>query len=338
MTPVSSRPVARLTSPGDIVATVPTLCGFLPQNSVVVLSLRGPRKRLGLTVRLDLPPPGQVALVGEALADRVAQDGGGAAAVVVFAARRAPVLVDAVTAACAARSIDVTEALHVADARWSSYACTGPCCPVEGTAVPPVPGLVEAEQALDGRAVLASREELVRSLAPPAGPLAALATARLESAGQRWLAERQSAGVASARRSAVLGAEDALQVVAGGGTLANDVAAEFAIALHDVLVRDEVATWALERSDALLSLAEQIAGVVVPPHDAPVCTLLAWVAYARGDGARANVALDRALLTDPAYSLALLLRQALDGAVAPAQVRRSMRATRRALRPGRRAE
>ena len=57
MTSVSNRPILRLTRPGDIAAAVPALCGFAPQDSVVVLSLRGSRRRLGVTVRVDLPPP-----------------------------------------------------------------------------------------------------------------------------------------------------------------------------------------------------------------------------------------------------------------------------------------
>ena len=110
--------------------------------------------------------------------------------------------------------------------------------------------------------------------------------------------------------------------------------AALAVSLHDVLVRDEVATWALKRSDALLSLLEQVMRQTVPPYDAPVCTLLAWVAFARGDGSRVNVALDRALDTDPDYSMALLLRTALDGGVTPREVRRLLKDTQRALRAG----
>ena len=63
----------------------------------------------------------------------------------------------------------------------------------------------------------------------------------------------------------------------------------------DVQARDAVATLILTREDELLSLLVQVARRVVPPDDAPVCTLVAWTAYARGEGALANVALDRAL-------------------------------------------
>ena len=334
MTSVSSRPVARLSGPGDIVATIPSLCGFLPHESIVVLSLRGPRKRLGLTIRLDLPPPAAEADAAELLAERVVGDGGAAAVVVVYGAARRPALVDAVGECCEAQGVEVTEALHVADGRWSSYVCSAPCCPQEGTELPPVPPLVEAQQALDGRAVLTSRSDLVAALAPPSFLRAQQCAQACDAAMAAQLQLRDDVGEAAARTSALQRARAALDAVAHGTQLDDRACAAVAVALQDVRVRDEVATWSLKRSDALLSLAEQVARATPPPYDPPVCTLLAWIAYARGDGARANVALDRALASDPSYSLALLLRQALDGALPPKQVRGLLRQTRSALRTG----
>jgi hypothetical protein len=340
MTSVSHRPVLRLTSPGDIVASVPALCGFRPQESAVVLSLRGPRRRLGLTIRVDLPPvaarPDPVPGLADLLAERVRDDGGTASALVVFSAHRRPELAEAYAEACAGRGTSVCESLHVAGGRWTSYRCRKPCCPAEGTPIPGPPELLAAEQVLDGRAVLSCRGDLVRAIAAPEGPLAAPVSARLEAAGKRWLQERQSAGVAAARRRAVQRAGALLDQVEGGGRPDAGACAGLAVALHDVAVRDELATWALDRSDGLLSLVQEAACHAVPPHDAPVCTLLAWVSYARGDGARANVALDRALSTDPDYALAVLLRRALDGGVTPPEVRRTLRRTRRSLSERRR--
>ena len=340
MTSVSHRPLVRLSSPGDVVAAVPALCGFLPKDSLVVLSLRGPRRRLGLTIRVDLPPPtarpDPVPGLTAMLAERVRADGGSASTVLVFSDDRRPELVQGYVEAAARCGTDVAEALHVAGGRWWSYTCEQECCPAGGSPVPPPAGLLAAERVLDGRAVLRSRDDLVRALAAPTGRLAEASADRVEAAGVRWLAERQSAGTVAARRSAVRRADALLALVARGEPPSPDAAADLAVVLHDVAVRDEVATWALERSDALLSLAEQVACCTGPPSDAPVCTVLAWVAYARGDGARANVALDRALASDPGYSLALLLRRALDGGVTPDEVRRTLRSTRRAIRGGRR--
>ena len=52
--------------------------------------------------------------------------------------------------------------------------------------------------------------------------------------------------------------------------------------------------------------------------------LLAFVAWQSGDGALANVALDRALADDPRYSMALLLRQVIIAGAPPALARLPM--------------
>jgi len=56
MTTDLARPLIRLRSPSDIVEVVPYLVGFQPEDSLVVVSLRGERLRVGLTARVDLPP------------------------------------------------------------------------------------------------------------------------------------------------------------------------------------------------------------------------------------------------------------------------------------------
>src|ERR1700724_3265719 len=54
-----------------------------------------------------------------------------------------------------------------------------------------------------------------------------------------------------------------------------------------------------------------------PGYVAAPASLLAVAAWQGGDGALANVALDRALAGDPAYSMAVLLRDLLDAGVPP---------------------
>ena len=54
------RPVVKLTTPADLVGIVPWLVGFHPEESLVVIYLRGPRLRTGLTLRgsgTTAPPP-----------------------------------------------------------------------------------------------------------------------------------------------------------------------------------------------------------------------------------------------------------------------------------------
>jgi hypothetical protein len=61
-----------------------------------------------------------------------------------------------------------------------------------------------------------------------------------------------------------------------------------------------------------------------PGYVAAPAALLAFVAWQAGDGALANVALDRALHDDPGYSMALLLRQVISAGTPPSMARLPM--------------
>lgn len=340
-----SRPVVRLTSPGEIVGAVPHLCGFTPQESLVVVSLRGERKRIGLTMRFDLPPvAAEAAIAGEA-AGRLRADGARRTVAVLYtdapddSGRARGSMVALLQDACAEAAVVVDDVLLVRDERWFSYVCDDlRCCPAEGTplaasAGSAALGLVAAEQAVEGRAVLASRNALAASIAPPELLAGARAEQALAQADAQHTADRLERG----RQAVIRDDVERFRVVLRRwaeppAEVAVEEAAALAIALHDVLVRDEVATWALHDRDALLSLLVALARRTVPPYDAPVCTLLAWVAYAEGNGGLANVALERVAVSDPGYSMAQLLRQALDAQIPPSQVRRILRSTRGELR------
>jgi hypothetical protein len=305
-----------LTSPADIVAAVPHLCGFVPAESLVAVSLR--RKRIGLTLRVDLPPDE----AADEIASRLAHDRADAAVVVVYTsgADGRIALVEGLRAALELRGMRVVEALLVRDGLWTSYLCTHPdCCPPEGTPVGPPPALLAASAAYDGRAVLRDRDELVASLQPSAS-----AADALDGARTRWLGDVRLRGLLVMQRRAADAFRAALHEPPA------DVSS-LVVALQDKRVRDEVATLALDDAEALLSLLLAMAKESTAPYDVPVCTLVALVAWVRGDGALANVALDRALDGDPRYGMALLLRAGLDGQLPPKEVRLWLRETRRAL-------
>ena len=172
----------------------------------------------------------------------------------------------------------------------------------------------------------------MRSLAPPLLLARAAAEQQVAQASDELLEQLAAEGREGWRQVALREAREALALVTAGGTVDVRTAARLSVSLHDVAVRDEVATWALTESDAMLALASQVVRSVPPPDDAPACTLLAWVAYERGDGASVNVALDRALGSDPSYRLAGMLRAALDGGLPPSEIRRTMRGGKRRAR------
>lgn len=328
--PAPDAPVlVRLTSPGDIVAALPSLCGFVPHESLVAMSLRGPRKRLGLTMRVDLPAGQAEAAVVALFVERLLGDQARNVALVVHSecGRRAN-LIDALIDALAEHDVDVVEALHVGERRWSSYVCARSCCPIEGTPLDAGRNrqaeLLQAEQVLSGRHVLSSRAQLEASVTGPTLLAERVAQQDFDAAAEVWLDERAALGDEVVRAGRLQVARTALADVAAGGAVDLSTACVLAVSWHDVLVRDEVATWTLDDGDALQSMLLQIVRQLAVGDEAPACTLLAWVAYARGEGALANVALDRALAGSPDYSLALLLRTMLDSAVSPQVLREQL--------------
>jgi hypothetical protein len=137
---------------------------------------------------------------------------------------------------------------------------------------------------------------------------------------------------------------DVLDRYAEGRTsLQPDEAARLVLAVVDVPLRDEVCGMATGRYAAeLRSLLHDLTRRALPPEDAPVVTTLAAVAYAQGDGVVAGIALDRALASDPDYSLARLLMRGLQSGADPSLLRqafapdaRRARRTRTAKRSGR---
>ncbi len=336
-----------MTSPGEVVALLPTLCGFVPQESLVLVALRGPRRRIGLTLRSDLPPPDGERPLADELVARLVADGAQAVLAVVLTERGDPAegevgrgLADAVCRACERHRLVLSECLLVRRGRWTSYLCSEPsCCPPAGTPLAglstPALQLVAAEAALQGRAVLPSRADLVRSVAARDDLDGARREEELGQAAAWWVAQRAARGEEPVRRRALVSARALLDRAAV--PLSGSEAVGLAVALSDVVVRDEVATWALERRDDLVALLLQVVPQVVGAYAAPACSVLAWAAYAGGDGGLANVALDRALAADPDYGLARLLERCAAGQVPPEEVRDVLRGAQRVLALSRRS-
>src|SRR5690349_21669379 len=52
------RPRVQIKTPGELIAAVPHLLGFVPEESVVICTHRGLHTgELGICVRTDIPPP-----------------------------------------------------------------------------------------------------------------------------------------------------------------------------------------------------------------------------------------------------------------------------------------
>ena len=81
----ATRPiVVKFRSPVDIVGSIPSLLGFHPAESVVVMCLRGPRKRTGLTLRIDLVDAQHDKALAAEIVRRVAAEKASAAITVCY--------------------------------------------------------------------------------------------------------------------------------------------------------------------------------------------------------------------------------------------------------------
>ena len=119
---------------------------------------------------------------------------------------------------------------------------------------------------------------------------------------------------------------DALGTYRRGGKLAtDDQVAWLSLALTNLRVRDDA--WARMdpgHRDAHTRLWTDVVRRAEPPYVPAVASLLAFTAWQCGNGALANVALDRALEADPRYSMALLLRDTIDAGTPPSMARLPM--------------
>ncbi|MBO0822045.1 MAG: DUF4192 domain-containing protein, partial [Nocardiopsaceae bacterium] len=328
---------------------MPRLLTFQPARSLVLIGTAPPGGQVRLTLRYDLPDPPDPETAGEiarhATSVLAAQDIAAAAGVGYGPGPLVTPVADALRERAAVTGLAITELLRAENNRYWSYLCADPaCCPAEGTAYDPGDPEAWAEAgAVSGTTVLASREELAATVAPVTGADAELmrqATRRAEEraarlpggpAGSEGPADSgRPAGSASrgpARRLvAAAGVEAVTEAIdacrRGDRVPAGDRAAWLTVLLGDQYVRDDA--WCRmdpDRREDHLRLWTDLTRLAQPGYVAAPASLLAFTAWQCGNGALANVALDRALGDDPGYRMAQLLRQAIDSGAPPSLAR-----------------
>jgi hypothetical protein len=336
--PDAGLPRVRVSSPADMLAIVPHLLGFHPQLSFVVIGASGPRQRVEIGFRYDLPDPASAEAAGE-IADH---------AVAVLAQRGATTVIgigygpgrlvtpvaDAFAAAARQRRLDLRELLRVEDSRYWSYLCVNPaCCPADGAVFDYPSHPAAAAMTVAGLAAYPDRDAVAATLAPLTGAAARSvdqATERACAKAQALMDRAQRKGPGNPLRLAIgqgrRAVREAIGVYRGGGRITDeDTFAWLAISLIHLPVRDDA--WARmipEHHQAHLALWADIVRRADGPWLPAPASLLAFTAWQAGDGTLANIALDRALAADPGYSMALLLRDILAAGVPPSQARLPM--------------
>ena len=292
----------RARTPGDIAAFVPVALGFLPERSVVMVSVGSPG---GMHARVDLPhDPDDVDDVVEALLRPARRNGVREVVVVVYdddttvADEAAWAIHEEFTAA----GIRVREVLRVHDDHWYAVLPGAPLAAYQGVRFTLADHHFTAQGVFAGRVTHASREALRATIArddrqarlvagaiPAARPLApgALATLTREHMGR-------------------------------GTTFSSAELASVAVTVPAGDRRDEAWGW-LGRRDArrAVDLWSDAVRRLPDTHVAGPAAILAFAAWLVGDGALAWCAIDRCVAVEPSHSLARLVTQLLEEATPP---------------------
>ena len=321
MTTTDDMTRLKISGPDGLLAVVPAMLGFHPADSLVLLCLNGRRRRVGPVIRVDLPPGRDRALT-EQLTAHALNHAEEVVVVTYQESRRRPPLLSDVLAEFERAGVEVMAVFSVRDglarpARTRSEERSHPGFPLPGDDDPQVTGLAAA-RVLAGRGILANREQLRRSIAAPVGDRLQEVERHIEEAaagrlspvprGQnRSTTQTRHRHLRSIDGPAML-TEFALTQVATTGDISAETAAALAVGMTDIAVRDDILNQAVVDIDRpWLPMLVACARWTPQALAADVCAVLATVAYRHGDGALAQVAVDRSLESEPEHRLAHLM-------------------------------
>ena len=338
-TPPDAGPAVRLRGGADLITALPVLLGFHPRDSLVLVAIGGRSgRRVGLTVRVDLPPPGSVdEHCAQAVEALLSDDPVAAIAVVVGGGRpgsagsgppRAGVAV-AVSRLFAVAGVESAAVLWAAGTgageRWACYDLPGQRCGCTGILDDPSSSPAAAAGVRQGRVVLPDRAAVAEILATEQEPTlrrrAGLRSAEVDRAGARAAAGEDPGPEGIDEHRALL--RQCLDEAARCRLVVDDRTVLAFCAAFDVPdLRDEAVRCCLG-PDA--PHAEQLWAALFRAMPAPECAhpaaLFATCALLRGDGALAAIALERAFAAFPAHRLAGIVAAVLDGMAGPTALR-----------------
>ncbi len=318
MSTSSSRPRVRIHSAAGLLATIPHLLGFTPSDSLIVVGVTA-QGQVQLAFRYDLPDPAgtdtAVEITQHALSVLTQQNLPVAVVAGYGPGTRVTPFADAFRAAAPSAGVRLYDVLRVEDGRYWSYLCTNPaCCTPQGVVFDPAADPAGRALTAAGLPVLANRETLAATIAPVTGTDAEAmqqATAQAERAAARLIARK---GPEALIRPSLTAVPAAIGLYRDGGSIVPAIGYVWlALVLQQLRIRDDA--WARmdpRHHSAHLRLWTDLVRSAQPGYLAAPASLLAFTAWQSGDGALANIALDRALADDPDYSMALLLRDILD--------------------------
>jgi hypothetical protein len=314
-----------LNRPGALIAALPAVLGFVPEKSLVLVSVDS--GEMGSVMRVDLSRE-LAERVGHLAQVAAAANPEAAIAVIVDAdGARCPMCNEEYRQLCTALTDELSRrnivlwAAHVVDrvAPGGRWRCVDGCGS-GGVIDDPSASPLAVAAVLGGRRLYARRADLQAVIAVDPARSADLAGAVADQAALRETAHR--ADPAGCCRRDVEDAMAAAASVAGGKPLSDAELAKLGCALTDVQVRDALYALAIgENAGAAESLWALLSRTLPEPGRVEALVLLAFSAYARGDGPLAGVSLEAVLRCQPGHRMAGMLDTALQSGMRPEHIR-----------------
>lgn len=325
---VMTETTHRIKTPADLLALVPCVLGFHPDDSLVLVVLGGDG-RTSLHARIDLADDLDLVEAGiDTLRRALVRHRG--RRVLLIAYTDDPLLAEDTVAlleeALDEHDIEVVQAIRADGRRWFDLDCVDDCCPPEGRPYDLSSHPITAQAVLDGRVTLDSREALAASLvgddtADRAAVEAAAdeAVRRFRKAARNPLGHDDEEGARNHLVAEGHWVRDRVRrFLDTGEPLDAGDAGRMAVAMVNIAVRD-VAWSEMDHDNASRHVELWRDLVRRTPLDllAAPAALLGFAAWLTGDGALAWCAVDRCREAELDYSLAGLLGSALLAAIPP---------------------
>jgi hypothetical protein len=301
----------------DLLNAMPTLFGFRPSESLVAVATRGPRRRFGFRLRVDIPAPEHVEQLAGIVVGHLRHQGA-EGAICLAVTQHQDVARDLLAAI--ERELDEIQVIVAARADGERYWSDEPGFPPAGIPYEISDHHLAVVQAVAaGQQILPDRQALVDRFAAVSGPR------------REWM-ERATDEVLDQVIPLITRFPDDELAAAGlkqvepildrglaGERVTDEDVARFSVWMSGIRVRDEV--WGRitpDNADAMLRFLTLVSRSVPPPFEPGVLSLAAFAAWLSGDGAQSLIAVERALEAEPDYSMARLLLELLERGVSPA--------------------
>jgi hypothetical protein len=322
-------PAIRVTTPGDLIEAVPYLLGFHPRESLVVIGfddVAGTSRQITVTARLDVGPDGAEPASVRSLAGVLARSGTGAIAAVLVSDRVTDdprrdrwvrQLLSTLSAELDRAGLRLLDALAANQSHWWSLCCQNPdCCPPTGTPRSE-DSVVAAAATYAGLVAMPDREALLAALDGAPDAVRAALLPALRRADTRYAELTGRIGLRRARRNEHAALVRAAAECESGLQLSPRRLARLGAALRDLEIRDALWLAIDDRSLRAEKLLGQLHTRLPPPYQAAPLFLLGWHLWRTGSGTLAAAAAERVLRTDPGYSAARLLLEAVEAGMDP---------------------